>query len=150
MVTLSGDNVRLLNRAGAGESSFLVGFQGNQPFSSVLISARFIPASAQSGGTDRDGIRYVAAEPAAAGIPVGDERLLQQPQGLVLDGRLSRREVEVVGHVANGSGNKQIARELTISQQTVKNHITSIMRKLGANNRAHAVTLAMRQGLISL
>ncbi|MCD6299707.1 MAG: response regulator transcription factor [Dehalococcoidales bacterium] len=63
---------------------------------------------------------------------------------------LSHREVEILKYVAEGNPNKSIAAALNISQQTVKNHITSIMRKLNANDRTHAVVLAMRSGLINL
>ena len=63
---------------------------------------------------------------------------------------LSRREVEILKYVAEGNPNKGIAVTLNISQQTVKNHITSIMRKLNANDRTHAVVLAMRSGWINL
>ena len=63
---------------------------------------------------------------------------------------LSRRETEILSHVAAGSGNRQIALALGISEQTVKNHVTSILRKLAANDRTHAVVLALRNGWLSL
>jgi len=63
---------------------------------------------------------------------------------------LSQREVEILKYVAEGNPNKGIAVVLDISEQTVKNHITSIMRKLNANDRTHAVVLAMRNGWINL
>jgi len=63
---------------------------------------------------------------------------------------LSQREVEILKYVAEGNPNKGIAVALDISEQTVKNHITSIMRKLNANDRTHAVVLAMRNGWINL
>jgi two-component system response regulator DegU len=46
--------------------------------------------------------------------------------------------------------NKQIAVELGISEQTIKNHVTSILRKLNANARTEAVVLALKQGLITI
>jgi len=63
---------------------------------------------------------------------------------------LSGREVEVLDSVAKGNSNKEIARVLKISDQTVKNHITSILRKLAVNDRTHAVVFALRQGWISM
>jgi len=63
---------------------------------------------------------------------------------------LSRRETEIIKHIAEGTSNKRIAYALGIGEQTIKNHITSIMRKLNANDRTHAVVLAMRQGWIRL
>jgi DNA-binding NarL/FixJ family response regulator len=61
---------------------------------------------------------------------------------------LSGREVQVLDYIAKGNSNKEIARAMSISDQTVKNHITSIMRKLAVNDRTQAVVYAMRQGWI--
>jgi DNA-binding NarL/FixJ family response regulator len=64
--------------------------------------------------------------------------------------RLTQREKQILSRVANGNTNKQIARIFNISEQTIKNHVSAILRKLSANDRAHAVVLAIRQGLISV
>lgn len=61
---------------------------------------------------------------------------------------LSRRQREVLQRVAEGQTNKQIAVALSITERTVKFHVTTIMRKLGADNRAHAVALAAERGLL--
>lgn len=61
---------------------------------------------------------------------------------------LSRREREVLKMVADGRSNKQIARALSITERTVKFHITSILNKLGAENRAQAVAIAAQRGLL--
>ena len=63
---------------------------------------------------------------------------------------LTGREIEILNYMAQGYLNKQIAIELGISEQTIKNHITSILRKLNANARTEAVVVAIKQGLISL
>ncbi|MFN8593085.1 MAG: response regulator transcription factor [Thermomicrobiales bacterium] len=63
---------------------------------------------------------------------------------------LSRREVEILGFVAQGMSNKEIAGILGISDQTVKNNITSILRKLHVNDRTQAVIYALRHGWIDL
>jgi DNA-binding NarL/FixJ family response regulator len=63
---------------------------------------------------------------------------------------LSSRETEILKLVAEGNANKRIAYTLKISEQTIKNHITSILRKLNANDRTHAVVTAIRQGWISV
>lgn len=60
------------------------------------------------------------------------------------------RELEILNYMAQGYLNKQIAVTLSISEQTVKNHVTSILRKLNANVRTQAVVEAIRQGLISI
>lgn len=63
---------------------------------------------------------------------------------------LSARELEILRCVANGMLNKQIAMELGISQQTVKNHMTSILRKLNVADRTQAVIVALRRGWVRL
>lgn len=65
-------------------------------------------------------------------------------------GHLTDREREVLRLVAQGLPGKQIARALDISERTVKFHTSSILRKLGADNRAQAVALATQRGLIDL
>jgi DNA-binding NarL/FixJ family response regulator len=74
----------------------------------------------------------------------------------VLDGdgsllvSLSPREMEILQFIARGKSNKEIARELGISRQTVKNHMTSILRKLAVNDRTQAAIYALRRGWIRL
>jgi len=63
---------------------------------------------------------------------------------------LSNREIEVLEQIAMGNSNKEIARALKISDQTVKNHITSILRKLAVNDRTQAVVYAIRHGWIKM
>jgi len=85
------------------------------------------------------------------------EQVLHQFQELYLRSEaeafispLTARETEILKYIAQGYLNKQIAAELGISEQTIKNHVTSILRKLNANARTEAVVVAIRQGLISL
>ena len=66
----------------------------------------------------------------------------------VADETLTGREVEVLRKVAAGTPNKIIASQLAISEATVKTHMKSILLKLGANDRTHAVTIAMKRGFI--
>jgi len=63
---------------------------------------------------------------------------------------LTPREIEVLGMLAEGLGNKTIARRLGISEHTVKFHVSSLFTKLNAKSRTEAVTLGARQGLIML
>jgi DNA-binding NarL/FixJ family response regulator len=63
---------------------------------------------------------------------------------------LSPREVQILDNIAQGMTNKQVAYALTISEQTVKNHMSSILRKLSVNDRTQAVVYAMRQGWIEM
>jgi DNA-binding NarL/FixJ family response regulator len=60
------------------------------------------------------------------------------------------REIDVLREVAAGCANKLVAARLNISEETVKGHIKSILSKLGANDRTHAVTIALKRGILSL
>jgi DNA-binding NarL/FixJ family response regulator len=92
------------------------------------------------------------------GRPRVAEQVLRQFQDVSLMGKametlatpLTPRETETLKYVAEGYSNKQIAHVLGISEQTIKNHITSILDKLDANDRTHAVVLALRQGWIDI
>jgi DNA-binding NarL/FixJ family response regulator len=63
---------------------------------------------------------------------------------------LSPRELQVLSLIADGRTNKEIAVQLDISNQTVKNHVSSILRKLAVNDRTQAVVYAMRRGWINV
>jgi DNA-binding NarL/FixJ family response regulator len=63
---------------------------------------------------------------------------------------LTGREIEILDCIARGLSNKEIANDLSISSQTVKNHITSILRKLQVNDRTMAVIFAIQQGWIKM
>jgi DNA-binding NarL/FixJ family response regulator len=63
---------------------------------------------------------------------------------------LSGREIEILGLVAAGMRNRQIAGELGVAEDTIKTHLSNIIGKLGANDRTHAVTIAARRGIIQL
>jgi DNA-binding NarL/FixJ family response regulator len=63
---------------------------------------------------------------------------------------LSSREIEVLRLIAAGNANKEIAGKLLIAEETVKSHVTNILAKLHANDRTHAVTTALKRGVIRL
>ena len=66
------------------------------------------------------------------------------------DDSLSEREIEVLRQVAAGNANKIVADHLAISEETVKAHMRNILSKLGANDRTHAVTIAVKRGIIDI
>src|SRR5580658_5225948 len=66
------------------------------------------------------------------------------------DDSLTEREIEVLKLIAGGCSNKIIANRLRISEDTVKGHVSSVMNKLRANDRTHAVTIALQRGFIEL
>lgn len=63
---------------------------------------------------------------------------------------LSEREIQVLRSVAQGNSNKRVAAQLGVSEETVKAHMKSIVSKLNANDRTHAVTIALRRGILEL
>jgi DNA-binding NarL/FixJ family response regulator len=76
------------------------------------------------------------------------QELYQEQEVENLISPLTSRETEIVNYMAQGYANKQIAVKLKISEQTIKNHITSILSKLDANARTEAVVKAIKRGLI--
>jgi DNA-binding NarL/FixJ family response regulator len=80
-------------------------------------------------------------------------QLAQQGQALARPApteKLSARESQVLALVVNGYSNQEIADELNIAHNTVKNHLRSILSKLEVKNRAQAAAYAVRHGLVSL
>ena len=72
------------------------------------------------------------------------------PLGQVLHRRLTERELEVLRLVAKGLNNREVAKELFISENTVKNHVRNILEKLQLHSRMEAVMYAMREKLLDL
>ncbi|HUB81661.1 MAG TPA: response regulator transcription factor [Bryobacteraceae bacterium] len=68
----------------------------------------------------------------------------------VTDGALTPREIEVLRLVAAGNANKEIGAQLSLTEVTVKSHVKNVLAKLGANDRTHAVTIALKRGIIEL
>ena len=97
-----------------------------------------------SGGNQQKVVvgKWLANESERLGKYVADEDGIAQP--------LSNREMEVLECLTLGMSNKEIAVSLTISHQTVKNHITSILRKIGVDDRTQAAIFALKQGWIRL
>ena len=66
----------------------------------------------------------------------------------MMEDALTEREIEVLRRVASGNSNKIIGAQLNVSEATIKGHMKSILSKLGANDRTHAVTIAIKRGFI--
>ncbi len=71
-----------------------------------------------------------------------------QLSGYIDADSLSPREIEVLGTISEGNSNKIVADKLNITEDTVKGHVSSIMSKLHANDRTHAVLIALRRGFL--
>jgi DNA-binding NarL/FixJ family response regulator len=84
------------------------------------------------------GKRYIAAE------------IANEIGQYAADDALTDREIEVLRRVAAGLSNKEIAQRLSVSESTVKAHIHSILPKLNASDRTHAVTIALKRGILEL
>lgn len=93
----------------------------------------------------------VLSQPHIAALVLGEFRSMTADEEVEnIYSPLSPREIEVLELVAAGRTNKEIAVKLAISNQTVKNHISSILRKLAVNDRTQAVVYAMRRGWIKV
>src|SRR6266404_4761381 len=83
-------------------------------------------------------------------VNAGQKRMLPQVATELAehatDDALSSREIEVLRLISGGNANKEIAAQLSISEETVKGHVKSILAKLGANDRTHAVTIGLKRG----
>jgi DNA-binding NarL/FixJ family response regulator len=66
------------------------------------------------------------------------------------DDELTSREIDVLRLIGAGNSNKLIADQLSISETTVKSHVTNTLSKPGANDRSHAVTIGLKRGIIDL
>jgi two-component system, NarL family, response regulator len=93
----------------------------------------------------RDSIRAVCA----GGIQVQPEVATDLARHEAAE-HLTHRELEVLGLIAGGLANKIVADRLGIREDTVKAHVTSILNKLKANDRTHAVTIALQRGFLEL
>jgi len=87
-------------------------------------------------------------------VDAGQKRIPQEIAAAlalhVADDHLTEREIEVLRLIASGNSNKMIAGQLSITEATVKGHVTNIISKLGANDRTHAVTIGLQRGIIEL
>lgn len=100
-------------------------------------------------GTERQELPETIRE-----VFAGRKRIPDQVASLIAehvgDELLTPREVEVLGLVAQGNRNKQVARQLLIAEETVRMHMKNILGKLRANDRTHAVTIALSRGILAL
>ena len=125
----------------------------SSPSTNVLLisgAGRISPNAARAAGAagfiSKD---WPAADIAGAVRMVGLGMTVFRPQEAPSGPPLSEREREVLEAIASGATNREIAGELFLSPHTVKEHTSSLYRKLGVRNRAEAVQKAQRQGLLS-
>jgi two-component system response regulator DegU len=136
---------------------------GSKLFQAIKSGAVSDFAKDSSGDSLADVIRGVreSVYPLSGSLPDRSkvaEQALRQLQDISPDDRatgyliaaLTPRETQTLKYVAEGYSNKQIARALYVSEQTIKNHVSAVQHKLGASNRTHAVVLALRRGCINI
>jgi two-component system, NarL family, response regulator len=122
LTTYDGD-VEAQHALEAGASGYLL---KSSPRADLLEAIRVV----------RAGRRYI---PPAIAVEIAEHRS---------DEELTDRELDVLQRVAAGRSNKTAADELRISEETVKTHMKSILAKLAASDRTHAVTIAMKRGIL--
>jgi DNA-binding NarL/FixJ family response regulator len=83
-------------------------------------------------------------------VHAGEKRIPPEVAADLGDDALSSREIEVLSLISGGNANKEIAAKLSITEETVKGHMKSIFTKLGVHDRAHAVTIGVKRGIIDL
>jgi DNA-binding NarL/FixJ family response regulator len=165
-------DIALLDVGSPADEALLVGLESwdepTKPIIVILIDnvEKFFPADALRSGVRAILPRHAKPEEISAALQASIAGLIvihpDAVDSLLSTGRdnqseldasdqtLTSREREVLRMVAEGLGNKEIAAKLGISDHTVKFHISSTFAKLGASNRAEAVTLGIRYGLIML
>jgi DNA-binding NarL/FixJ family response regulator len=92
------------------------------------------------------GYYWVAGESAEFPAAQLERRLAEQPPGVTFG--LTKREMEIVATIVSGFSNREIARKLGISEDTVKHHLTNIFDKVGAYNRLELALFAIHHGLV--
>jgi DNA-binding NarL/FixJ family response regulator len=85
-----------------------------------------------------------------AGKKIVSQELTGEVVSHAADDSLTPAEIAVLRLIADGNANKQIASQLSISEETVKSRVKNILSKLGANDRTQAVTIALKRGIIEL
>jgi DNA-binding NarL/FixJ family response regulator len=150
-----GDGVDVLNRAReSGSDARALVFTAFDADDRILAAVRAGAQGYLLKGAPREelfrAIRVVHAGGSLLEPVVASKLLRQVRHPATLDVRITARELEVLRLVARGRQNKEIARDLAVTERTVKFHLSSLMRKLGVSNRVEAVSAAIRLGLIDL
>jgi DNA-binding NarL/FixJ family response regulator len=144
------------------------GMNGLEGLEAVIGLSEGRPVALITGATRRDLAEQAMAAGAAGFVPktigvkamISAVRLMAQggrfapmalldetPARVALFGELTRREIDVLRGICEGKSNKEIARDLDVQEVTIKLHVKTLSRKLGARNRTHAAMIARDHGL---
>jgi len=151
----SGDGVDVLNRMReSGSDARALVFTAFDADDRILAAVRAGAQGYLLKGAPREelfrAIRVVHAGGSLLEPVIASKLLRQVRHPATPDVRITARELEVLRLVARGRQNKEIARDLAVTERTVKFHLSALMRKLGVGNRVEAVSAAIRLGLIDL
>ena len=138
MVAAYNDDARVVDAVQAGASGYLLKDASRDLLMYTIRAAR-------SGGTL---IKTSALKEAIGELMEANGKPMRSPSSDGRSEKLSARELEVLRLVAEGQTNKEVARALFIADDTAKKHVQSVIGKLGASDRTHAVMKAARAGLI--
>jgi len=157
LLALPDDTVALDRALALGARGFLAPDVGRAELSAVaahVLASPVLPVSAgaRTATVDVPSQGGFGQRPVDGRVPANDANPAPVPgaptSGAIAGVPLTKREIEVLIGMSNGRSNAQIGAELYLSEDTVKTHARRLFRKLGANDRAQAVAIGLRRGLI--
>lgn len=149
MLAVPGDEIALDRAIALGARGYLAPDVGRAELAAVAAHILASPAlpSGAGGGIPQDGVvGHGGVASATSPVATRTELPAQSTGGTEVS--LTKREVEVLVGMSNGRSNAQIGQELFLSEDTIKTHARRLFRKLGAADRAQAVAIGLRRGLI--
>ena len=150
MLAVPGDEIALDRAIALGARGYLAPDVGRAELAAVaahILASPAIPGGSGGHAPVHDGLAAHGA-PGSAPTPVVTRADLPVQQTGGTEVSLTKREVEVLVGMSNGRSNAQIGQELFLSEDTIKTHARRLFRKLGAADRAQAVAIGLRRGLI--
>lgn len=150
MLAVPGDEIALDRAIALGARGYLAPDVGRAELAAVaahILASPAMPSGGPAAGVAHDGLAAHGAVASAPTPVVTRTELPAQSTGRD-EVSLTKREVEVLVGMSNGRSNAQIGQELFLSEDTIKTHARRLFRKLGAADRAQAVAIGLRRGLI--
>jgi DNA-binding NarL/FixJ family response regulator len=146
MLAVPGDEIALDRAISLGARGYLAPDVGRAELAAVAAHILASPSLPGSGGGAAH--EQLAAHGAVGSAPTPVVTRTELPAQSTGEVSLTKREVEVLVGMSNGRSNAQIGQELFLSEDTIKTHARRLFRKLGAADRAQAVAIGLRRGLI--
>ena len=150
MLAVPGDEIALDRAIALGARGYLAPDVGRAELAAVaahILASPALPSGGGGGAMAQDGL-VAHGGVASAPTPVVPRTELPAQSTGGTEVSLTKREVEVLVGMSNGRSNAQIGQELFLSEDTIKTHARRLFRKLGAADRAQAVAIGLRRGLI--